>query len=127
MREKSATLSVVNDVLSEGNETLTIQLGSLNDSTGQATLGSRLSTLVTIADDDIDLSVSTTESANVIVAGSGTNLTYTVTVTNLGLTTATGVVLAEDRVVHGHQRADVVLVEHRANLDARRRHPARRA
>ncbi len=93
---KTANLSVVNDALSEGNETLTIQLGTLNDPTGQASLGARQSTGITIVDNDIDLALTTTESANVIVAGGGTNLTYTVIVSNIGLTAATGIVIAED-------------------------------
>jgi uncharacterized repeat protein (TIGR01451 family) len=90
-------ITIVNDTLSEGNETINLALNTLVDNTsGQVSLTSPTSHTVTIVDNDIDLKVTKTESADPVTAGSGAgNLTYTVKVQNVGLTNATGVALSE--------------------------------
>ncbi|MHA3773190.1 Calx-beta domain-containing protein [Verrucomicrobiota bacterium sgz303538] len=95
---KTVSLGIVNDSLSEGDESIHLQLNNLVDGTGtQVSLATPTSHVVTIADNDIDLQVTRTESSDVVVAGSGVgNLTYVITVTNKGLSNASGVVLNEN-------------------------------
>jgi Domain of unknown function DUF11/HYR domain/Calx-beta domain len=94
---KNVSVTINNDSLSEGNETINLQLNTLVDGTGgQVSLVSPSAETITIVDNDIDLKVTKTESADPVAAGSGPgNLTYTVKVKNTGLTPASGVALSE--------------------------------
>jgi uncharacterized repeat protein (TIGR01451 family) len=94
---KNASITIVNDNFSEGNETINFALNTLMDGTGgQVSLVSPTADTVTIVDNDIDLKVTKTESADPVAAGGGPgNLTYTITLKNNGLTNATGVTMSE--------------------------------
>lgn len=94
---KNVSITIVNDSFSEGNETINLALNTLADGTGgQASIIAPTAHTVTIVDNDIDLQVTKTESADPVAAGGGPdNLTYVVKVKNIGLTSATGVVLSE--------------------------------
>ncbi|HSB12623.1 MAG TPA: Calx-beta domain-containing protein [Blastocatellia bacterium] len=93
----NVSIAIVNDSLSEGNETINLALNTLVDNTdGQVSLVSPTSDTVTIVDNDIDLKVTKAESADPVAAGGGPgNLTYTVKVKNVGLTVANGVMMSE--------------------------------
>src|SRR4029434_7766661 len=90
-------VSVTDDALSEGTETILMQLGSLNETTGGfVTLGLRTVHSISIADNDIDLRLTGVGSAPTVVAGSGVgNLIYKLTLTNVGLTDGTDVTIAD--------------------------------
>src|SRR4029079_5200564 len=67
---KNVSVAIVNDSLSEGNETINFQLNTLADGTGgQVSLSAPTSDVVTIVDNDIDLKVTKTESADPVAAG----------------------------------------------------------
>lgn len=109
---KNVVISIVNDNLSEGNETINFALNTLVDGTGgQVSLVSPTSDTVTIVDNDIDLKVTKTESADPVAAGGGPgNLTYTVKVKNNGLTAATGVMMSESFTLPSGVTVDSVMV-----------------
>ncbi|HJQ24568.1 MAG TPA: Calx-beta domain-containing protein [Blastocatellia bacterium] len=109
---KNLSVAINNDSLSEGDETINLQLNSLADgSGGQVALVSPTAATVTIVDNDIDLKVTKMESADPVAAGSGPgNLTYTVKVKNVGLTAASGVTLSEVLTIPSGVTVDSVTV-----------------
>jgi uncharacterized repeat protein (TIGR01451 family) len=96
---QTAHLDLVNDLLSEGAETVNLALTLGTDNTGgQASLdGAAATHTTTIVDNDIDLKLGVSGPDHSAVAGSGTgNLAYTATLTNQGLTEATNVDVLAD-------------------------------
>ncbi len=90
---QSAPATIVNDSLSEGNETFRLALGS--EGSGAVAVDSAQH-VATIVDNDIDLKVGTNGAGGDRIAGSGDdNVTFTFTVKNNGQTDATNVVLNE--------------------------------
>lgn len=96
---QEVTVSIANDLLTEGTETFLAGL-AINSATTAALNGRSLvatdTAIGTIVDNDIDLKLTKTESVDPVLAGSGNdNLTYVVTVENIGLTDATNVDISE--------------------------------
>lgn len=90
---KTATVTIVDDALVEGNETIVFSgIGSAGPGSGSVvpTAGSHT---MTIADNDVNLNISKTDSATTAIPG--TQVTYIITVNNPGLTTATGATVAD--------------------------------
>jgi hypothetical protein len=109
---QNASIPIVNDNASEGNETINLSLNTLVDGTsGQVSIVSPTSHTVTIVDNDIDLRVTKTESADPVAAGAGSgNLVYTVKVKNVGLTVANGVTMSESITIPAGVTIDTVVV-----------------
>jgi uncharacterized repeat protein (TIGR01451 family) len=109
---RNVSIAIVNDNLSEGNETINFALNTLLDGTGgQVSLVAPTAHTVTIVDNDIDLRVTKTESADPVAAGTGAgNLVYTVKVKNIGLTMANGVMLSESITIPSGVTIDMVTV-----------------
>ncbi|MBM4460396.1 MAG: DUF11 domain-containing protein [Chloroflexi bacterium] len=93
--DKMITITIKDDALAEGNETLFL---TLSDPTGGATLGEPKTATLTIADNEAlptgaDLALSKVASPVSVTVGS--IVTYTLTVANQGPKAATGVILSD--------------------------------
>jgi|GEM_PF-1199688 len=90
---KTATVTIVDDALVEGNETIVLNgLTSVGPGAGSVVPTAGTHTM-TIADNDVNLNISKTD--NVSTAIPGTQVTYIITANNAGLTVATGATVTD--------------------------------